>query len=144
MPHPTGAHPASAQHAPHHRLPHVATSARLRCNGHDPRVCAAMTLFYPPMESVPRNAPCPCGSGKKYKHCHLDKPVEVKSPRVIVPLIFAIVGVLVAVYLTMNNGLALGLSIGAGWLIVVGLFALLRDPPPPGKGGDPGAINFGG
>lgn len=22
------------------------------------------------MDSVPRNAPCPCGSGKKYKHCH--------------------------------------------------------------------------
>ncbi|MDR1009127.1 MAG: preprotein translocase subunit SecA [Rickettsiales bacterium] len=21
-------------------------------------------------ESIPRNAPCPCGSGKKYKHCH--------------------------------------------------------------------------
>ena len=20
-----------------------------------------------------RNAPCPCGSGKKYKHCHLEK-----------------------------------------------------------------------
>ena len=20
--------------------------------------------------AVPRNAPCPCGSGKKYKHCH--------------------------------------------------------------------------
>ena len=19
---------------------------------------------------VPRNAPCPCGSGNKYKHCH--------------------------------------------------------------------------
>jgi preprotein translocase subunit SecA len=19
---------------------------------------------------VPRNAPCPCGAGKKYKHCH--------------------------------------------------------------------------
>jgi preprotein translocase subunit SecA len=19
---------------------------------------------------VPRNAPCPCGSGKKHKHCH--------------------------------------------------------------------------
>jgi len=19
---------------------------------------------------TPRNAPCPCGSGKKYKHCH--------------------------------------------------------------------------
>ena len=22
---------------------------------------------------VPRNAPCPCGSGKKYKHCCLQK-----------------------------------------------------------------------
>jgi preprotein translocase subunit SecA len=20
--------------------------------------------------TTPRNAPCPCGSGKKYKHCH--------------------------------------------------------------------------
>jgi preprotein translocase subunit SecA len=20
--------------------------------------------------ATPRNAPCPCGSGKKYKHCH--------------------------------------------------------------------------
>jgi len=19
---------------------------------------------------IPRNAPCPCGTGKKYKHCH--------------------------------------------------------------------------
>lgn len=23
----------------------------------------------PPREQVPRSAPCPCGSGKKYKHC---------------------------------------------------------------------------
>ena len=21
-------------------------------------------------KETPRNAPCPCGSGKKYKHCH--------------------------------------------------------------------------
>ena len=21
-------------------------------------------------KKIPRNAPCPCGSGKKYKHCH--------------------------------------------------------------------------
>jgi preprotein translocase subunit SecA len=24
----------------------------------------------PSWGKVPRNAPCPCGSGKKYKHCH--------------------------------------------------------------------------
>jgi len=23
-----------------------------------------------PWAKTPRNAPCPCGSGKKYKHCH--------------------------------------------------------------------------
>jgi hypothetical protein len=26
-------------------------------------------VFSPPKERVPRNAPCPCGSGKKYKQC---------------------------------------------------------------------------
>jgi preprotein translocase subunit SecA len=25
-----------------------------------------------PYSDVPRNAPCPCGSGKKYKRCHGD------------------------------------------------------------------------
>jgi hypothetical protein len=30
---------------------------------------------------VSRNAPCPCGSGKKYKHCCLRKEVEARSPR---------------------------------------------------------------
>jgi len=23
-----------------------------------------------PWARTPRNAPCPCGSGKKFKHCH--------------------------------------------------------------------------
>jgi preprotein translocase subunit SecA len=23
-----------------------------------------------PWAKTPRNAPCPCGSGKKFKHCH--------------------------------------------------------------------------
>jgi predicted aspartyl protease len=27
-----------------------------------------------PFTGVERNAPCPCGSGKKYKHCHMHKP----------------------------------------------------------------------
>jgi hypothetical protein len=30
---------------------------------------------------VPRNDPCPCGSGRKYKHCCLRKEVEARSPR---------------------------------------------------------------
>jgi preprotein translocase subunit SecA len=40
-----------------------------------PALAAAATGSGPGRSSerwgkVPRNAPCPCGSGKKYKHCH--------------------------------------------------------------------------
>jgi len=31
---------------------------------------AAGAAAEPPGEKVPRNAPCPCGSGKKFKQCH--------------------------------------------------------------------------
>ncbi len=30
----------------------------------------AATAVASPWAKTPRNAPCPCGSGKKYKHCH--------------------------------------------------------------------------
>ena len=32
------------------------------------------------MSKISRNAPCPCGSGKKYKHCCLDRHSETNSP----------------------------------------------------------------
>ncbi len=39
-----------------------------------PRLAPVRNLFNPDDEKTwggtPRNAPCPCGSGKKYKHCH--------------------------------------------------------------------------
>jgi preprotein translocase subunit SecA len=71
------------------RLPHRATSTR--CSGDRAEVpggvagaeaimgalggAATGTLPRPDAESfaghnVSRNAPCPCGSGQKYKHCH--------------------------------------------------------------------------
>jgi preprotein translocase subunit SecA len=31
---------------------------------------AASRPFVRPDQKVGRNVPCPCGSGKKYKHCH--------------------------------------------------------------------------
>jgi hypothetical protein len=27
-------------------------------------------VFAPPVYRAPRNSPCPCGSGMKFKHCH--------------------------------------------------------------------------
>ena len=29
-------------------------------------------------KAIPRNAPCPCGSGKKYKYCCLEKDRKIK------------------------------------------------------------------
>jgi drug/metabolite transporter (DMT)-like permease len=37
-----------------------------------------------------------------------------------------------------------GLLVGVGGLVLVAMYVLFTDPPPPRKGGDPGAINFGG
>ena len=36
----------------------------------EPAAVPAATPAGAPSGKVPRNAPCPCGSGKKYKHCH--------------------------------------------------------------------------
>lgn len=96
------------------------------------------------MATVSRNNPCPCGSGKKYKHCHLGKAVEVKSPGFILPVLLLLAGLGFGAYIGIQGSLAFGVSIAVATLILVSLLVLLRDPPPPGKGGDPGAINFGG
>jgi preprotein translocase subunit SecA len=34
------------------------------------RAPAPAAPFVRPMPKVGRNEPCPCGSGKKFKHCH--------------------------------------------------------------------------
>ena len=36
-------------------------------------------LVVPAVPKVGRNEPCPCGSGRKYKACHLDSPGTVRS-----------------------------------------------------------------
>jgi hypothetical protein len=33
------------------------------------------------MNNIGRNDPCPCGSGKKYKKCCIDKPSPIKLAR---------------------------------------------------------------
>jgi preprotein translocase subunit SecA len=58
-----------------------AGGARAGDRGGSPRPAAAQTFRYAAIAEidpedpatwgkVPRNAPCPCGSGRKYKHCH--------------------------------------------------------------------------
>jgi preprotein translocase subunit SecA len=44
-------------------LPRIVTAAPNRTPAVDPSDESTWA-------ATPRNAPCPCGSGKKYKHCH--------------------------------------------------------------------------
>ncbi len=58
---PDGAQPAArAQAAPPRQQPVASRAAAAQINPNDPATWGR----------TPRNAPCPCGSGKKYKHCH--------------------------------------------------------------------------
>ena len=44
----------------------------------DPERAWLEGLVVPAVPKVGRNEPCPCGSGRKYKACHLDSPGEVR------------------------------------------------------------------
>lgn len=43
-------------------------------------VATAEPFAHPPGRRLARNDPCWCGSGRKYKACHLDRPVEAPLP----------------------------------------------------------------
>lgn len=98
--------------------------------------------------NTPRNAPCPCGSGNKYKRCHgaedlaaATEPVKQDSSVRVLAIVATIVSIGVGVAFDPQKGLGL---FGAA-VILVGGYAIFRNPPPPKSGpDDPAAINFGG
>jgi len=52
------------------RYQHADFDAALKDEDDEPEEAAASQPFVRPGQKVGRNEPCPCGSGKKYKHCH--------------------------------------------------------------------------
>ena len=101
--------------------------------------------------ATPRNAPCPCGSGQKFKRCHGAEGGESggasgaqQGSDGLVRLLF-----IIAVVVSLGIGVAFepqkGLGVFGAAVIGIGAFAIFRNPPPPKSGGDdPAAINFGG
>jgi hypothetical protein len=98
---------------------------------------------------VNRNDPCPCGSGKKYKQCHLGKPLEEQQEAnrrhwripILLTVIAAIVGIVLAIVSEPGTG---GIIFVSAMLFIGGYVVLRKPPPPSDQGGAPGAINFGG
>ena len=102
-----------------------------------------------PDDKIGRNDPCPCGSGLKYKSCHLGKvdevPPEVARHNRKVPALLAIVGLVAAIVTGGLKGLGAGVTVGVAAALFLGGFVILRNPPkgdPTRK--DSGSINFGG
>jgi len=105
---------------------------------------------------ISRNAPCPCGSGKKYKQCHLGSPLpgEVGSETVLAEaasknrktaFVLAALGLVVAIGIGFwQKDTVTGLAVGAAWLLGMMAYLSVRNPPPPNENaGDPAALNFG-
>jgi hypothetical protein len=97
------------------------------------------------MAAVARNEPCPCGSGKKYKHCCLQKEVHRAGFDKNVGILMAAAALVVSIAVVFirdstQDGVLAGLSAG----LIVGLyFTVFKPPPGRGGKGDAAGISFG-
>ena len=95
-------------------------------------------------DKTPRNAPCPCGSGKKHKNCCLGK-TQIDKRDWLIPMIVSVLGVAGGIVVIVTHSWKMGASVAGGSLILAALIGVLRKPPPPsGDGNDPAGLNFGG
>ena len=95
------------------------------------------------MAKVGRNEPCPCGSGKKYKSCHMKAEAEAKADMT-VPRAIAALGVVAGVGTAFAVSFKMGALVAAAGVLVAIGFAAFRDPPEAKEDDGKGAsINFG-
>ncbi len=96
-------------------------------------------------EAVSRNAPCPCGSGEKYKRCCIDAPGGAEGQRgATLLVVMVVVGLLVGGFVAIQKDLELGLAAAGGIIVLAGIIHAFRSPPPPRSNTkDPASMNFG-
>ncbi|MEE2788728.1 MAG: SEC-C metal-binding domain-containing protein [Myxococcota bacterium] len=107
------------------------------------------------MMKIGRNDLCPCGSGKKYKHCHLGKELPgfgdgsdlqtttTTSSRKAAYTLGAI-GIALSIAVGIWTDTYKALVVAAAWGLGMLAYLSFRDPPPVNdNAGDPAALNFG-
>ena len=105
---------------------------------------------------IKRNDPCPCGSGLKYKHCHLGKPlpgedspeardIEMKEDTKRHGKILFVIGILLGIGAGLiKDDVTIGLTVFGAWTLGSLAYLSFRNPPPPNENaGDSAALNFG-
>jgi hypothetical protein len=98
------------------------------------------------MDAVARNEPCPCGSGRKYKHCCMNKSRVVETARRNARLIGLGVGLAVVAVVLMAVGRArIGAAIVLGAVMIALVLIAGGGPARPGGTGrgEGSAIDFG-
>lgn len=99
---------------------------------------------------ISRNALCPCGSGKKYKHCCWGKelnglsPEAEKNSRKRTVLVLTLIGSAVSIGAGVFEGVGFGLTVAAACVLVGAGYMIFSNPPPPKKdAGNPAGLDFG-
>lgn len=93
---------------------------------------------------VSRNAPCPCGSGKKHKHCCLGKTSPAARRKFLSLVAAAIVVTGVGASVTFYYSSATNAFFAAiGGLIFIGGFSILRHAPASQGRAGSDRIDFG-
>ncbi len=96
------------------------------------------------MAEVSRNDACPCGSGKKYKQCHMNADTSQAPKLRSGPVIGAIVGVLAGLVLMATHGLDVGGPVAIAGIVLPIAWASFSEPPPPkANADDAAALRFG-
>ena len=110
-----------------------------------------------------RNDPCPCGSGKKYKQCHLGLandpsrstgPSATSAPTIplteqagwarAIPYAVGLIGGALSLLGFSVVNTQTGLTTLAATALVIGAWFTFGNPPPPkDDAGDPAGLNFG-
>lgn len=94
--------------------------------------------------ALSRNAPCPCGSGKKYKHCCLGRPIAAAPGRRRILILVAAGLVLIgALVIGWQWGTRNGIFSAIIGLVVVGGSAIVRNAPRSRGRGGADRIDFG-
>lgn len=93
---------------------------------------------------ISRNAPCPCGSGRKYKHCCIGGPIATSRTKLRLLFLLAVAIIVAGAWWAAYWwGLRVGGIIAIAGLATLVGYVILRNPPPSRGRTGADRIDFG-
>lgn len=96
------------------------------------------------MAAISRNDPCPCGSGKKHKHCCEGAPdPRTRRKKRVLPVTFIVLGLVLAVVVGLRVSATSGIAVAIAGAIFGLLAWAFQDPATPAGRAAPKAAGSG-